>query len=205
MGNDDSSPTQSAQSAWRPLFEPVSEQHERQDEWSHPLGFVIGGMATRAIPAERDAALADEYFTAANVLLDAILDQRVADYQVTNSALFLFSHCIEMWLKAGLPLEVRNENIHHLGKLAKQYENHQKLSGRAVPPWVIARCEELAAAGRHSQAFRYGEYGDYGRENEFLDERHVDLYHLRSVMTKLKAVLALPRASQGSVTSSFQV
>src|ERR1700694_3295183 len=28
----------------RPLFEPLSEQHERPDEWSGPLGFVLAGM-----------------------------------------------------------------------------------------------------------------------------------------------------------------
>jgi hypothetical protein len=93
----------------RPLFEPFSEEHERPDEWSGPHGFVIGGMATYAMRAERDGSLAEQYFKAANALVDSILDKRVADYQVANAALFLYRHCFELLLKAGLPPKVRRQ------------------------------------------------------------------------------------------------
>lgn len=63
----------------RPLFEPLSEQHERPDEWSGPLGFVIGGMASYGEQQLRDAALAKQYFNAATTLIDAIIDRQVAD------------------------------------------------------------------------------------------------------------------------------
>ena len=49
----------------RPLFEPLTEDHERPDEWSAPLGFVIGGMATYAKKSERDGQLAEQYRVAA--------------------------------------------------------------------------------------------------------------------------------------------
>lgn len=91
----------------RPLFEPLSEQHERPDEWSGPLGFVIGGMASYGEQQLRDAALAEQYFNAATTLIDAIIDRQVADYQVANAALFLYRHCFELLLKAGLPSKVR--------------------------------------------------------------------------------------------------
>ena len=55
-----------------PLFEPLSEKHERPDEWSGPLGFVIGGFAFLPTRAERDGSLADQYFEAASALIDAI-------------------------------------------------------------------------------------------------------------------------------------
>ena len=45
----------------RPLFEPLSPEHARPDEWSGPHGFAIGGM-TQA----NQASLAEEYFAAAN-------------------------------------------------------------------------------------------------------------------------------------------
>ena len=40
------------------LFEPLSEKHERPDEWSGPLGFVIGRFAFLPTQAERDGSLA---------------------------------------------------------------------------------------------------------------------------------------------------
>jgi hypothetical protein len=176
----------------RPLFEAFSEEHERQDEWSGPLGFVIGGFARPSMQAERDGALAEQYFNAANALIEAIIDQRVADYQVANAALFLYRHCFELLLKAGLPVNVRAEkDIHHLGKLAKSYVHHKKLVGETVPPWVIRRCEELAAVDPGSEAFRYGEYGTPKAKDgsPIADEIHIDLHHLKAAMLALNAAL----------------
>jgi len=106
----------------RPLFEALTSKHARSDEWSGPLGFVIGGFAQPTIQAERDGALAEQYFNAANALIDAILERRVADYQVANASLFLYRHSFELLLKAGLPQKVRaKKDIHHLGDLAQSY------------------------------------------------------------------------------------
>jgi hypothetical protein len=173
----------------RPLFEPMSEKHERPDEWSGPLGFVIGGFARPSMQAERDGALAEQYFEAANALIDAILDQRVADHEVANAALFLYRHCFELLLKAGLPPDVRaKKDIHHLGNLARSYAHHKRQAGDSVPAWVIKRCEELAAIDPGSEAFRYGmPKAKDGSPIE--DEVHVDLLHLKYVMTALNAAL----------------
>ncbi|MBB4483516.1 hypothetical protein [Rhizobium etli] len=176
----------------RPLFEPFSAEHERPDEWSGPHGFVIGGTATYAMQAERDGALAEQYFEAANALVDAILDKQVADYQVANAALFLYRHCFELLLKAGLPSKVREgKNIHHLGNLVKSYAHHKQQEGHVVPAWVITRCEELGVIDPGSLAFRYGDYGTPTAEDgsPIFDEIHVDLHHLKTAMRALNTTL----------------
>lgn len=174
----------------RPLFEPLTEQHERPDEWSEPLGFVIGGFARPSMQAERDGALAEQYFAAAEALIDAILEKRVADFQVANAALFLYRHCFELLLKAGLPPKARaKKDIHHLGNLAKSYAHHRRQAGEVVPPWVIKRCEELAAIDPGSTAFRYGDYGvaKASDGSPIFDEIHIDLRHLKAAMLALNA------------------
>ncbi len=169
------------------LFEPVSEQHQRPDEWSAPLGFVIGGMAEPATQAERDGALAEQYFNAAMALIDDIIQGRIADYTVANAALFLYRHCFELLLKAGLPPQVRaDKDIHHLGKLARSYTHHKKEAGETIPSWVIKRCDELVAIDPGSQYFRYGGWKD---DTTALDEIHIDLNNLKTVMLKLKTAL----------------
>lgn len=176
----------------RPLFEPLSAEHERPDEWSGPFGFVIGGMATHAMQTERDGALAEQYFNAATALIDDIIDRRIADYEVANAALFLYRHCFELLLKAGLPVDIRAKKYsHHLGNLAKSYAHHKRQAGYVVPTWVLRRCEELASIDPSSEAFRYGEYGSpKGADGSpIADEIHVDLHHLRSAMLALNAAL----------------
>ena len=177
-----------------PLFEPLSQKHERPDEWSGPLGFVLGGFNLPSLQAEQDGALADQYFNAATALVDAIIEQRVADYQVANAALFLYRHCFELLLKAGLPPKVRAKKfVHHLGNLAKSYAHHKKQAGEIVPFWVIRRCEELASIDPGSEAFRYGEYGTPKAMDgsPMKDEIHVDLFHLKAAMLALNTALVL--------------
>lgn len=176
----------------RPLFEPFGPEHERSDPWSGPLGFVIGGFATPISKAERDGALAEQYFAAANALVDAIIDGRVGDYEIANAALFLYRHSFELLLKAGLPAKVRaRKEIHHLGDLAKSYAHHKQLAGTVVPPWVVKRCEELATVDPGSEAFRYGDYrAPRARDGSLIeDEVHIDLFHLKATMQALNAAL----------------
>lgn len=176
----------------RPLFEPLTEQHERPDEWSGPLGFVIGGFSRPAMQAERDSSLALQYFEAAEALVEAIVDKRIADYQVANAALFLYRHSVELLLKSGLPPTARaKKNVHNLSNLARSYAHHKQKCGMIVPAWVIHRCEELATIDPGSEAFRYGDYGTPQRKGHppIEDEVHVDLFHLKAAMAALNAAL----------------
>ena len=51
----------------RPLFVGPIAEMEREDLWSRPQGFMLGGMA---LPTRED--LSEQYFDAANVLIAAV-------------------------------------------------------------------------------------------------------------------------------------
>lgn len=168
----------------RPLFEELTGDHAREDEWSGPHGFAIGGMMQA-----NTASLAEEYFAAANQLVDAITEKRIADYQVGNAALFLYRHSCELILKAALPASKRT---HNLTGLTDSFVKMVKDKFRQdVPAWIVRRMKELAAIDPNSTAFRYGNYGapiDAGDVPiEF--EAYVSLSHLQAAMLALNTAL----------------
>ena len=67
----------------RRLFDEPGPEIEREDAWSEPKGFLIGGMA---LPSRTE--LARQYFDAANALVEAILRLEWEDYRLANPALF---------------------------------------------------------------------------------------------------------------------
>ena len=79
----------------RPLFEEPTVEIERPDEWSEPLGFLVGGAAN-----QRYQHLGQQYFHAANHLVECIKHQDVADCEVANPVLYLYRHSIELFLKS---------------------------------------------------------------------------------------------------------
>lgn len=136
----------------RPLFEELTGDHAREDEWSGPHGFAIGGMMQA-----NTASLAEEYFAAANELVDAIKEKRIADYQVGNAAQFLYRHSCELILKAALPASKRTHDL--TGLTDSFVEMVKRKYGQDVPAWIVRRMKELAAIDPNSTAFRYGNYG----------------------------------------------
>ena len=169
----------------RPLFEELTGDHAREDEWSGPHGFAIGGMMQA-----NTASLAEEYFAAANELVDGIKEKRIADYRVGNAALFLYRHSCELILKAALPASKRT---HDLTSLTDSFVEMVKENyGQDVPAWIVRRMRELAAIDPNSTAFRYGNYGrpiDAGDAPiEF--EAYVSLSHLQAAMLALNTALA---------------
>lgn len=170
----------------RPLFEELTGDHEREDEWSGPHGFAIGGMMQA-----NAASLGEEYFVAANELVDAITAKRVADYSIGNAALFLYRHSCELLLKAALPCAKRN---HDLNGLTDSFVTMVKdKHGEDVPTWITRRMKELAAIDPKSTAFRYGAYNvpidAADRPIEF--EAYVSLPHLKAAMHALNTALVL--------------
>ncbi len=168
----------------RPLFEELTGDHAREDEWSGPYGFAIGGMMQA-----NTASLAEEYFAAANELVDAIKEKRIADYQVGNAALFLYRHSCELILKAALPASKRTHNL--TGLTDSFVEMVKDKYRQDVPAWIVRRMKELAAIDPNSTAFRYGNYGtpiDAGDAPiEF--EAYVSLSHLQAAMLALNSAL----------------
>lgn len=168
----------------RPLFEELTVDHEREDEWSGPHGFAIGGMMQA-----NAASLAEEYFVAANELVDAFIEKRVADYSIGNAALFLYRHSCELILKAALPSAKRNHDLIGLtDSFVKMVKNKY---GEDVPTWITKRMKELAAIDPKSTAFRYGAYNApidaADRPIEF--EAYVSLPHLKAAMLALNTAL----------------
>lgn len=168
----------------RPLFEELTGDHAREDAWSGPHGFAIGGMMQA-----NTASLAEEYFAAANELVNGIKEKRIADYQVGNAALFLYRHSCELILKAALP---DSKRTHDLSRLTDNFvEMVNEKYGQDVPAWIVRRMKELAAIDPNSTAFRYGNYGtpiDAGDAPiEF--EAYVSLSHLQAAMLALNTAL----------------
>ena len=168
----------------RPLFEELTGDHAREDEWTGPHGFALGGMMQASA-----ASLAEEYFAAANELVDAIKEKRIADYRVGNAALFLYRHSCELILKAALPAPKLTHDL--MGLTSNFVEVVKKQYGQDVPAWIVRRMRELAAIDPNSTAFRYGNYeapiGAGGSPIEF--EAYVSLSHLQAAMRALNTAL----------------
>lgn len=168
----------------RPLFEELTDEHAREDEWSGPHGFALGGMMQA-----NAASLAEEYFAAANELVDAIKDKRIADYRIGNAALFLYRHSCELILKAAMPDAKR---VHDLIALTDRFVMMVKERyGQDVPTWIVRRMKELAAIDPGSTAFRYGAYGTPidAADQPIEFEAYVSLSHLQAAMLALNTAL----------------
>ena len=105
----------------------------------------------------RSAEIKAKVFAAANELVDAIKEKRIADYQVGNAALFLYRHSCELILKAALPASKRTHDL--TGLTDSFVEMVKRKYGQDVPAWIVRRMKELAAIDPNSTAFRYGNYG----------------------------------------------
>src|SRR6185437_2125993 len=135
------------------------------------------------------ASLAEEYFDAGNLILEAIKRDDIEDYKLANAALFLFRHAAELILKAGLGQFDRTHDLSRLADAFAAFVNKDHKEN--VPQWIIDRLKELGAIDPGSLAFRYGEYRNplaKGRAS-LNGEIYVDLSHLQAAMKALKAAL----------------
>ncbi len=178
--------THEAQS--RPLFEEPSDASYREDPWTGPQGFMIGGMS---LPTKSE--LADQYFDAAYLLLKSIADLQWEDYKLVNPALYLFRHAVELQAKV---LVRKAETTHSLTQLADRLAAQSSNGASRIPDWVIARLKEIARIDPGSTAFRYAENFDkatkaYVRVD---GEVYVSVPHVR------RAMLALFSFLRGGIT-----
>ncbi len=168
----------------RPLFEEPTAAIERPDQWSEPLGFLVGGGAN-----QRYQHLGQQYYNAAEHLVEGIKHQDVADYEVANPVLYLYRHSIELFLKAIMQGAAKT---HSLDTLADEYRDFIKDEfGSDCPKWIITRMKELGAIDPNSTAFRYNmTYNKQAKTDEPVPgEFHVNLHHLKSAMTALNVAL----------------
>ena len=176
--------------SYQPLFAEPSEDCEREDPFSGPMGFMLGGMF---VPTRLE--LSRQYFDAANLLLEAVKKQRIEDYALTYPALFLFRHALELVLKSILMRRAEGAPAgHDLAALLGHLQDFAKdRFHQEVPNWIVSRIQEFAAIDPGSTAFRYGQdrYGGKGsKQTSIAEEVYVGLPHLQAVMKELYTVLA---------------
>ncbi|WP_374311729.1 hypothetical protein [Dongia sp.] len=168
----------------RPLFEDPAPAIERPDEWSEPLGFLVGGAAN-----QRFQHLGQQYFNAANALVEAIKHQDIADCEVANPVLYLYRHSVELFLKA---IMQESAKTHNLDTLSAEYQAFIGFEfDAAVPDWIVGRMRELGAIDPNSTAFRYNlNYDRITKTDQPIEgEYHVNLHHLQSAMSALVTAL----------------
>lgn len=171
-----------------PLFVEPTDAHQREDAYSGPFGFMLGGMV---LPTRLE--LSRQYFDAANELVESIKRLDHEDFTLANPVLFLYRHALELALKATLIFRPEGSATgHELGSLAKQFEAFILSSYKEqVPAWITSRLKELAAIDPGSMAFRYAEdkYDGAKKCSPVAGEIFVGLGHLQRVMADLYAAL----------------
>lgn len=164
----------------RPIFEEPSTEIGRADEWSGPFGFLVGGMATRSL-----SQLGQQYFDAAENLVELVKRKDVADYAIANPILYLYRHSIELLIKAVLPDNGRGAR-HDLLALSERFEAFIRDEFESkVPDWIVARINELARHDPDSTTFRYNQNADFAGAGE----HYVGLVHLQTSMRVLNTAL----------------
>ena len=156
----------------RPLFVEAGVEAERESEWSYPKGIMFGGMVELAHGDER--SFADQYFGAADAIVDLVLSNEVADFTVQNPICYLYRHAFELYLKLLIQRETGSfPRIHSLEVLASQAETLQ--------PWARRRLGELHLIDPNSQLLRYG-----GPQDAFNGEHWAELKFFRDAMRWLR-------------------
>lgn len=167
----------------QPLFRDPGEDDQREDAYSGPFGFLIGGLTS----SER-IELAEQYLKAANLLVESIRKQQVADFEIGYPVLFLYRHALEVLIKHLLGKDVNHHRLDALADDLVQFARDQH--GEQVPQWIVSRLREIAQIDPTSQAFRYGEDRYDPRQRDPVPhETYVRVAELHDVMNTLYSVL----------------
>jgi hypothetical protein len=168
----------------KPLFIETPDDIGRLDPFDGPPGFLLGPWGP---PSKLD--LAEQYFDAANQLVERIKRQECEDYRLVYPVLFLYRHCLELVLKASM----NHKSSHHkLRNLADDYAQYvKKHYQQDVPRWIISRLKEMAAIDPGSMAFRYAEDRYNGNKacSPVDGDIYVEVCHLQKVMNALFGAL----------------
>jgi hypothetical protein len=169
----------------QPLFVEPTDEMQREDEWSGPFGFLLGGMAQ---PTKQE--LSKQYFDAANILVESIRQMKCADYSIANPVLYLYRHSLELLLKSILGSKSEHHKLDNLSDDLVTLVKHRYK--QAVPKWVTDKLKEFAAIDPNSMAFRYGEDKYDGSKicSAVADETYVGVIHLQRSMCMLYEALS---------------
>lgn len=166
-----------------PLFRGAGEDDQREDGYSEPHGFLIGGLT-----ACWRFELAEQYLKAANLLVESIEKKQVGDFEIAYPVLFLYRHALEVLIKHFIGREV---NHHRLDALADDMVSFVRdHHGEEVPSWIVNRLREIARIDPTSEAFRYGEDRYRSKDRSPVPhETYIRVGELHSVMNTLYAAL----------------
>jgi hypothetical protein len=170
---------------WRPLFKEPDDELEREDEWSEPKGFLIGGWA---LYTKRE--IAQQYFDAANILVEAIERNQWEDYKLAFPVLYLYRHMLELMLKA---IVNSRTPTHDIGELMSDVEALvQARYGQPLPAWIGTWLREISVRDSNSTTYRYGEVYDKASKSygPVPGEEHVELRNLQEAMEATYRVLS---------------
>lgn len=159
----------------RPLFEEPGLQCEREDEWSYPKGFALGGMFDLA--AQDLSCYAARYFETAEAVIKLVTRNDIADYTASSPVLYLYRHAVELYLKAailhqGKPLPKNEHSLHRLANAVDGLEE-----------WALKRIQELNDIDPQSTILRYGSI------NRSVDEVWTEVTFLCEAMRRLRDYL----------------
>lgn len=159
----------------QPLFEELSEKHERQDAWGGPYGAMLGDWGEPTM-----YELSVQYLDAANLLYAAIKRQEVEDFTVARPILFLYRHSLEALIKSRLAVVPKS---HSLNKLIGQYRTEVASKYKCrVPRWIMERINDIGAVDPGSTGFRYPNC-------LAVDGEHIYLSQLQTVVTALHSAI----------------
>ena len=147
-----------------PLFQNIPE--EINETWQH--GVLIGGMAEQDL-----LQIARAYKLAADELVKQAL-RHLGTPEVDYPILFLYRHCLELYLKSLLEAPPVHHDLNELIKLLEQ-KYGGKLGG-----WMRDRMHDFHEIDVRSDLFRYPEFVPNG-------ELWIDFHQLKMVMDRLIA------------------
>jgi len=145
-----------------PLFREVPD--EIDETWQH--GAIIGGMAMRNWPQ-----VARAYKTAADDLVKLALSH-YEPHEIDYPIIFLYRHCLELYLKTMLNQKPEHHVIPELILLL------EREFGGTLGGWIRDRLLDFHKIDQRSDVFRYAEPPPPG-------ELWVNLHQLKTVMDRI--------------------
>ncbi|PPD19022.1 MAG: hypothetical protein CTY27_00180 [Methylotenera sp.] len=166
------------------LFVDFDIDMQREDAYSGPFVFSLTPMGKPTL-----LELSQQYFDAADTLVESIKTQRIEDYKVAYPTLYLYRHSFELILKF---ITDSNENTHNLNTLTDNFIAYvSKHHNQTVPNWIKESLKELAKTDPTSTAFRYAEdkYNGKKQPPSSVDDVYVYVVNFQSRMNDLYKAL----------------
>lgn len=166
------------------LFVDFDESMQREDAYS---GLFVFSLTPMGKPTLLD--LSQQYFDAAESLMESIKKHQIEDFKVGYPTLYLYRHSIELILKF---ITDSSENTHNLEKLTQSFVDYvSKHHNQLVPDWIKDSLRDLAKTDPTSTAFRYAEDRYYGKKQPAtsVDDVYVYVVSFQSKMNDLYKAL----------------